>query len=156
MGLHKYYVYAGLLGSFILVVVIAYAIGQGQNSGDSTTSNSRDASLIADCAKQAQVVLEDERINIDITTMGVSQTNHYNRTLNKCLVNLVTNMISGKAVIFTSEVRDAYEQKSYLTCTSGSSLKSFCFIPGNQTSSGQAESVAYEVGMTAIRGYMSN
>ncbi len=146
------------LAVVLLIIGILYSWAKSDNVSSTNYTNPipKNESQIADCAKQAQIVLENERKNPD-KSMSFSQTNHFNITLNKCLIELNVTINDSGSVIFSTEIRDAYEQKTFLSCISGSLIKSpYCFIPGNYSTTGQAINMTKEEGDSKIRDYMSN
>lgn len=145
----KQYKHIILTSVAIILLVAAYNVGQR------SVLKADLQSKMKDCAKQAQLVLDNEQKKAGEDTT-YSQTNHYNGLLNKCLVRLAISMSDSKGVIFSDEIRDAYEQKTLISCLSGSSVKSFCFIPGNHWSSGQAINMPEGEGEVQMRDYMSN
>ncbi len=139
----------------IIVAVFVFYLEKSRSIEQPPLAKEDQSQTIA-CAKQAQVVLENEQKNPDTTT-SFSQNNHYNRSLNKCFVEIKTIISDNESVIFNDDVRDAYEQSVLITCLSGSSVKDpFCFIPGNQTSSGAALHMGKEQGEKQTKDYMTN
>lgn len=142
----------GVVGA--LALLASFYLGQKTNLAVVTPAADNQAQ-VASCAKQAMLVVENEQKMEDQNTK-FSQTNHYNKQLSKCFVEIVTTMSDDSGVIFSDEVRDAYEQKILLSCLSGSSVKSFCFIPGNISETGMAINMTNDEGQIMIRNYMSN
>lgn len=145
---------AGLV-LIVMLLVAAFYFGRQSSNKNSVVLKSDTQSQTADCAKQAQLVLENEQKRGG-EGESFSQSNHYNSLLNKCFVELRRNIIDPKGVIFEDRVVDAYEQKTFITCLSGSTVDSSCFIPGNHTANGQALYLTKDIGETQIRNYMSN
>ena len=97
--------------------------------------------------------LQNEQKNQDKENTTISQENHYNKKLNKCLVKVNLNMTVADSVIFQMDVRDAYEGKSLLVCYSGS--LDFCVIPANISSIGKAERITNDRAILLIASYMN-
>ena len=114
-----------------------------------------DQSNIEKCSQQAQVALKNAEQNQDSSTT-VSATNHYNEKLGKCLVNINSDTTYNGSVTILNDIVEALEQKTLLECASGSNVKSYCFIPGNVSTTGQAIFMTDEEGQVRIRDFMNN
>lgn len=111
--------------------------------------------LLSQCTKQAEIVLENEQKNKVDPNDIFNQTNHYNNKLKKCIVKITANVAMTDSVVFQTEVRDAYEGKSFIICYSGSVLN-FCVIPASASSSGESIRMTNDEGEKIIKDYMNN
>ena len=147
----------------ILIVVILYAVLKitNQPTSISTTDtvvnsevpDKNNVKLEVSCAQQAQVILKSER---EKQTGNITITNHYNKILSKCIVNVLTTDTDSTGIFIQSDIRDAYEQKVLLACVSGSKFSSYCFIPTNSSDNGKFVKLTAEEGQNMIRSYMNN
>lgn len=147
----------GVSGLVVLVIFIAYISGRHSVMVPQDFLSNKEQSQVAVCANQAQIVLETRQKNKDPET-AYSQTNHYNKVHNKCFIELVSFNYydEGNSLVIEDRVMDAYEQKSYVTCLSGSVDKPYCFIPGSTSFTGQAVNLTEEEGRLKIRSYMND
>ncbi len=111
--------------------------------------------LLSECAKQAEIVLENEQKNKVDPNDIFDQTNHYNNKLKKCMVKITANVAMTDSVVFQTEVRDAYEGKSFIIYYSGS-LLNFCVVPADASDSGEPARMNNDEGGKIIKDYMNN
>lgn len=110
--------------------------------------------LLSQCTKQAEIVLENEQKNKLDPSDTFNQTNHYNNKLRKCIVKITANVAMPDSVIFQTEIKDAYEGKSFIICYSGA--LNFCVIPADASSSGEPIRMNNDEGEKIIQDYMNN
>ena len=84
-----------------------------------------------------------------------NQTNHYNNKLEKCMVKITANVAMTDSVVLQTEVRDAYEGKSFIICYSGL-LLNFCVVPADASVSGESVRMNNNEGEEIIKDYMNN
>ena len=111
--------------------------------------------LLSQCAKQAEIVLENEQRNKVDPNDIFNQTNHYNNKLEKCMVKITANVAMTDSVVLQTEVRDAYEGKSFIICYSGL-LLNFCVVPADASVSGESVRMNNNEGEEIIKDYMNN
>ncbi len=123
-----------------------------QNQTDNNKNLLLNIDLQAKCATQSETLLgnyRQEQKGVDI-----SETNHFNNKLQKCLVNFSTR--DTIVNVFGSEIRDAYENKVLLSCHSGGPISgTVCDIPSASSSTGESQRITKEDGEKIIKDYMS-
>ena len=163
----------------IMLMIISYSLFSNKRNDDNTSNTiplsnvninpvvetqqekhaiepTTDINLQEKCAKQAEIVLKNEQQRQPL--YDITSTNHYNKTLNKCLMNISMFIVleNGKTVL-QSSIDDAYEQKGLLNCLSGTNFTNpYCFIPGISSNTGEAVDLTTEEGEQMIKDYMNN
>jgi len=110
--------------------------------------------LLTQCARQAEIVLENEQKNKLDPNDIFTQTNHYNNVLKKCLVKIQVSMTINDSMAFQTDVRDAFEGKSFIVCYLGT--LNLCVIPADASSSGEPIKMDNAEGERIIKDYMDS
>jgi hypothetical protein len=152
----------GLL--IILVVIILALVGyialrpsnvpapQAPQTDSQVTLTDNDQT--ATCAAQAETVLRDEKAHSEDNAL--TQRNHYNKSLSKCLVEISDMETTDGQFLSTYYVEDAYEQKVLISCAQTGSTPEFCFIPTVSSPTNQVIHLTAEEGDARIRDYLNN